>query len=96
MVDRVEPVHLVVGEDIQARAESEVGWGGTAQSVGTAEIGMCPGVFESADGAANVPAEGLGKEVRAERAASVSKGVEDRDGVLLRVGVVRGGFWASA
>lgn len=89
VVDGMEPVHLPVGENVQARAgfvrengflaykatraEREVGGGGPAQGVGAAELGVGPGVFEGVDGAVGVPADGLGEEVRAERATGMGE-----------------------
>ncbi|MFI6063045.1 hypothetical protein [Streptomyces sp. NPDC051286] len=42
----VEPIHLPVGEDVSAGAEGEVGWGGPAQGVRAAGLGVVPGAFE--------------------------------------------------
>ncbi|MFD6186523.1 hypothetical protein [Streptomyces goshikiensis] len=85
-------VHLLVGEDIQARCEGEVGGRDTAQGVRAAEPGVGPGVIEGLDGAVDVPLQGLGEVVGGERAASVREGVQG--GGRVSFGIWGGGCWA--
>lgn len=57
VVGGVEPIHLLVGEDVVARAQHEVVGCRAAQGVRAAELGVGPGVGEGVGGAVVGPAQ---------------------------------------